>query len=431
MKSKKIQYLEKILRLMAVVILNRHKPKIIAITGSVGKTSTKAAVFEVLSSKFYVRENQKNYNNEIGLPLTIIGADSGGGNIFAWVGVGFKWLGTLISSKYPEILILELGVDRPGDMDHFMSFLNPYVGIMTNISASHIEFFKTIDNIAKEKRKLIEAVPSSGFVILNVDDEKIAAMREKTHAHLITIGTNEKDSVSASNVAFNYNGQLIDGISFKLNYAGKNIPIRLRHMLAMHSVYQALIAAAVGIVFKMNLVEIGQALESLRSPQGRMNLFEGKNESYIIDDTYNASPTSTISALQTLKEINATRKIAVLGDMLELGGETEKGHRTVGKAAADAGCSIFIAVGDRMKYAADELLKIGFAESNIFKFDSPIDAGEKISQIIQKGDTVLVKGSQGIRMEKVTEEIVANYDEVCHLMCRQSSDWKKKPFIKP
>jgi UDP-N-acetylmuramoyl-tripeptide--D-alanyl-D-alanine ligase len=162
-----------------------------------------------------------------------------------------------------------------------------------------------------------------------------------------------------------------------------------------------------------------------------MNLFAGKNGSYIIDDTYNASPTSTISALQTLKEIKSTRKIAVLGDMLELGEETEKGHRAVGRAAADAGCSIFIAVGDRMRYATDELLKSGFSGENIFKFDSPMEAAKKIAELVQAGDTILVKGSQGIRMEKVTEVVVANYDEVSHLMCRQSSDWKKKPFAKP
>ena len=176
MKSKKLLFLEKLLRFMAVAILKRHKPKIIAITGSVGKTSTKAAVFAVLSSKYYVRENQKNYNNEIGIPLAIIGAESGGKNIIKWAWIAIKCFFVIIFPKYPEILVFELVVDRPGDMKYFMSFIQPMVGIITNVSLSHIEFFKTVENIAKEKRILIESFNSDGYAILNADDEKVSAM---------------------------------------------------------------------------------------------------------------------------------------------------------------------------------------------------------------------------------------------------------------
>lgn len=152
MKSRKILFLENVLRWMAMLVLKQRKPTVVAITGSVGKTSAKDAIYSVLSAKFSVRENQKNYNNEIGIPLTIIGAESGGRNVFKWLWVFLRWLLALILPGYPKILVLELGIDRPGDMAHFMSFIHPKVSVVTNVSASHLEFFSTVERIAKEKK---------------------------------------------------------------------------------------------------------------------------------------------------------------------------------------------------------------------------------------------------------------------------------------
>jgi UDP-N-acetylmuramoyl-tripeptide--D-alanyl-D-alanine ligase len=431
MKEKKIIYLEKILQLMAVAVLRRHKPKIVAITGSVGKTSTKAAVFTVLSSKFNVRENQKNYNNEIGIPLTVIGAESGGKNIFKWLWIFSKWLFVIIWPKYPEILVLELGVDRPGDMKYFMSFIKPMIGIVTNVSLSHIEFFKTVENIAKEKRVLIEAVIQDGFAILNADDEHVSKMSQNTSAEVLTYGQAEEAQVNASNLVYNYDEDKPEGISFKLNYDGNNIPIRLKNILAAHYVYAALIGAAAGIIFKINLVDIASALESFRSPQGRMNLLAGIRGSHIIDDTYNASPVSTVAALSVLEQLKSERKIAVLGDMLELGDQSREGHLEVVKKVFSAEVDIFIAVGRRMNEVVGELISLGFSSTNIFQFDDPKEAGEKIAQLIKAGDFILVKGSQGMRMEKVVERILENQDDRKNLLCRQSTEWQNKPFIKP
>jgi UDP-N-acetylmuramoyl-tripeptide--D-alanyl-D-alanine ligase len=431
MKEKKLLYLEKLLRLMAVVVLKRHQPKIVAITGSVGKTSTKAAVFAVLASKFNVRENQKNYNNEIGIPLTIIGVESGGKNIFKWLWIFFKWLLVIVLPGYPEILVLELGVDRPGDMRYFMSFIHPTVGIITNVSLSHIEFFKTVENIAKEKRVLIESVAQDGFVILNADDENTMKMSQNTLAQAVSIGQAENADVNASHIVYNYLANEPSGISFKLNYDGKNIPIRLKNILAAHYVYAALIGAAAGIIFKINLIDIANALESYRSPNGRMNLLAGINGSFIIDDTYNASPMSTLAALDVLGELKAQRKIAMLGDMLELGDQTRSGHSAVGKKIFSAKIDIFVAVGERMKAASSELIAMGFPSANIFQFDDADSAGEKIKQLIKPGDFILVKGSQGMRMEKIVEKIIKNQSEKENLLCRQSAEWHKKPFVKP
>ena len=431
MKPRKILFLEKILRLMALVVLKRHQPKVVAITGSVGKTSTKAAVFTVLSSKFSVRENQKNYNNEIGIPLTIIGAESGGRNIFKWLWVFLKWIFVIIFPKYPEVLVLELGVDRAGDMKYFMSFIEPKVGIVTNVSHSHIEFFKTVENIAKEKKVLTDSVMSDGFAILNADDESTVSMRQSTLAQVLLFGQNENANVSFSNLIYNYDDGKPAGISFKLSYEGNTIPIRLRNILAKHYVYAALAAIATGVTFKMNLFDIAKALESFRSPAGRMNLLAGKNDSFIIDDTYNASPMSTVAALNVLGELEAQRKIAVLGDMLELGDLTGSGHREVGSAVFDAKVDILITVGDRMRDAVDELISKGFSSSNIFQFNGPEEAAEKIENIIGAGDFVLVKGSQGMRMEKIVERILLESLDRKNLLCRQSREWQKKPFVKP
>ena len=416
---------------MAVTVLKRHKPKIVAVTGSVGKTSTRDAIFAVLSSKYRVRKNQKNYNNEIGIPLAIINAESGNKNIFKWAWVFLKWIFTLVFPKYPEILVFELGVDRPGDMKYFMSFIHPFVGVVTNVSLSHIEFFNTVENIAKEKRILVESLDPDGYAVLNADEDLVMEMKNKTKAQIITYGLSENASVNASNLIYNYEENNPEGISFKLNYEGKNIPIRLKNLLALHYVYAALAAVSVGTVFKMNLVDIAQALEPLRAPLGRLNLLQGIKGSYIIDDTYNASPISTISALGVLGQLKARRKIAVLGDMLELGEQTELGHREVGKKIFSEKIDAFVAVGKRMHYAVKEMIALGFPRENILQFDDPETAAEKIFQFVKESDFILVKGSQGMRMEKIVEKLITDPSQAEKLLCRQNKEWKKIPFMKP
>ena len=431
MKSKKLLFLEKLLRFMAIVVLKRHRPKIVAITGSVGKTFAREAISAVLSSKYNVRENKKNYNNEIGIPLAIIGSESGGKNILKWIWITIKWFFILIFPGYPEILVFELGVDRPDDMKYFMSFIYPTIGVITNVSLSHIEFFKTVENIAREKRILVESLAPDGYAILNADDDLVMEMGRHTKAQILTYGLNENATVNASNPIYNFEENKPEGISFKLNYDGKNVPIRLKNLLASHYVYAALTAVSVGTVFKMNLVEIAQAIEPLRAPTGRLNLLEGMKGSYVIDDTYNASPISTVAALSVLGQLEAQRKIAVLGDMLELGDQTESGHREVGKKVFSEKINILIAVGRRMHYAVEQLVALGFPRSNILQFDDPSSAAEKVSQIIQKGDFVLVKGSQGMRMEKIVEKIIADSSQAEKLLCRQNKEWKNIPFARP
>lgn len=433
MKSKRIRILEKILKAMATAVLKRRRPIVIGITGSVGKTSAKEAVFCALSSKFNVRKNEKNYNNEIGIPLTIIGAETGGRSILKWAVVFLRWTqACFFEENYPEMIVVELGVDRPGDMKYLTSFTKPFVGIVTNVSGSHMEYFGSLEKISKEKGILVEKLPEKGFAILNADDSNVSRMLERTKASVITYGFTQESSIRALNFSYAYddNGKP-DGISLKVEGEGKSIPMRLRHILAPHQAYAVLSAIAVATAFKMNMLDAINSLQDFYSPPGRMNLIGGIKNSYIIDDTYNASPVSTLAALETFGKLGAKRKIAVLGDMLELGDEEENGHREVGKKIFEIKADFFIAVGDRMKKAVEEMVSLGFAKENIFVFDDPEKAARKLQEMMHEGDLVLIKGSQGMRMEKVVEEVMADPLNAQNILCRQNIEWKKKTFRKP
>lgn len=431
MKPLRIRILEYMLRRMAQAVLWRHGPIIVGITGSVGKSSAKEAVALALGARYRVRSNAKNYNNEIGIPLTVIGAESGGSSLAGWLKVFFLWLGSFFEGTYPEVLVLEMGVDRPGDMTYLTSFVKPAISIVTNISSSHQEFFGSLEEIAREKGVLVEEIKASGTAILNADDPLVRAMASRTSAAMITFGFLQNADLRAENAIYNYVGEDFDGISFKLVTDGAILPVRLRAVLAMHQVYAALAALAAAQALKVNLVEAAHALEDFRSPQGRMNLLKGKNDSLILDDTYNSSPASAQAALKTLGELKAKRKIAAMGDMLELGEGSEEGHRQVARAAHEAGVGMFIGVGIRMAAALDELRKLGWQPEKMMGFPDPISAADYLGGILQKGDMVLVKGSQGMRMEKVSEAILASGEDAAELLCRQSETWKNKPFLKP
>lgn len=431
MKSKKIQYLEKILRWMAIITIKKYHPSIVGITGSVGKTSTKEAVFTVLSQKFRTRKSEKNYNNEIGIPLSIIGARSGKRSLWKWLAVFVKWLFIIIFPvKYPEVLVLEMGVDRPGDMKYLTSFIPVDVAILTNISSSHLEFFKSVDHIAKEKGKLIESLSEKGTAILNTDDEKVLDMKNKTRSDVITFGLGKAD-VGASLVDFNYSDNKLSGISFKLNYKGRTVPIRLRHVLAYHQIHAILAGISSGIAFKINLVDIAASLRNFFPPAGRMNLISGIRGSFIIDDTYNASPASAEAALNVIGKIQAAGKIAVMGDMLELGKDMENGHRETARKIFQVNPKFVFTVGDRMKMADEELMSLGYPKNRIFHFSNPVPAGKKLQEKIGEGDLILIKGSQAMRMEKIVREVMFNSQEAKNILCRQSEDWLKKPYVKP
>ena len=426
--------LQFILKISAQAVLKKYKPFVIGVTGSVGKTSTKEAVYCILRGRFSenkIRRNMKNYNNEIGVPLTILGQESGGRSLFGWLNIFSATMRLILLKKdYPEVLILEMGADKPGDIKYLTDFIKCKIGIISAVGdiPVHVEFYATSAQLAREKAVLAQSILENGYVILNYDDEAVRKMREKTKVKILTYGFEQGADIRAFNFELH---DIFSGghrVSFKIEYQGKTMPVRLSGILGEHQVYALLAGIAVGTIFDMNLIEIIGALENYQSPRGRMRLLGGIKNSWIIDDTYNASPTSMLGALETLGSIKIqddNRKIAVLGDMTELGQFTERAHRIVGGKTFKIADVIFT-VGLRAKFIADEAKKQGFSEKNIFEFDRADDVKESVQNIIKEGDIVLVKGSQSMRMEKIIEEIMAEPLRANELLVRQDDIWKKK-----
>lgn len=419
------------LKILSRLIIKKYQPEIIGITGSTGKTSTREAVYTVLSAKYKVRQNIKNYNNEIGLPLSIIGANSPGKSFSGWIKVFIEASRLIIikDKDYPRILVLEMGVDRPGDMAYLKTIVNPKIAIITLIGPVHMEYFGTIENIEKEKNLIIKDLPAEGWVILNYDDERVKSSIKSSKSKTLTFGFDEKADVRASEVVFSFEetkniGNLI-GINFKLSYKGSTVPVLLPKVIGYPAIYSALAAAAVAITYDQNLIEISQSLRKLKSPPGRMNLISGINRTMIIDDTYNSSPQPCISALSILGKIplmRGAKKIAVLGDMAELGSYSQEGHEEVGKAVAKNKINYLIVVGKIAAGIAKGAISAGMSENNIFKFSTADEAKIFLKEKIRQDDLILVKGSQSMRMEKVVEEIMADRSKAKDLLVRQ--DWQ-------
>jgi UDP-N-acetylmuramoyl-tripeptide--D-alanyl-D-alanine ligase len=404
--------LQIILKRLSKIVLDKYKPVIIAVTGSVGKTSTKEAVYHVLKSHFgekEVRRNQRNYNNEIGVPLTIFGLETAGRSIFLWLIKFIKifWM-IIFKVPYPSFLVLEMGADRPGDIKYLTNFVHPKVGIITAIGEIpvHVEFFSGPDQIVQEKKTLINCLDDNGVAILNFDDGKIRQMADDLKAKVLSYGLKEKADVRAANYDLRLeSGNNVSELNFKLEFKGSTVPAKLVNVLGVQHLYSSLAATAVGITFSMNLVEIVEALKRFQPLPGRMHVIKGIKNTLIIDDCYNAALLSMEAALDSLRVFGDRRKIVVLGDMLEIGEYAPEAHRRIGRKAAEISDLIFT-IGPRAKFIAESAIKYGFDDKKIFQFDISDDAGKIVQEKIQEGDVILVKGSRAIKMEKIIKEII-------------------------
>lgn len=421
------------LKWFAKRILKKYNPEIIGITGSVGKTSTKEAVYTVLKDKFRVRRNRKNYNNEIGLPLTIINADSPGKNLFSWLWVFLKAAKLLLfkDRNYPRVLVLEMGVDRPGDMDYLLRIVKPQIGVLTFVGTVHAEYFSSRNELRIEKTKLISCISKQGYSIINFDNKEARQAQKTSQATVISYGLDKKAIVRAHEISFSIDSKSneLNGLSFNLVYQNKKTKIILPQVLGIGAVYSALAAAAVGIAKGMNPQEIQRVLKGYISPKGRMRVIEGIKHTTILDDSYNSEPASARAALGTLKRVPAqkgARKLAALGDMLELGNYSEAGHRDVGKYAFKCGVDRLIVVGERARDIARGAKEAGMREEQIFNFPDSSAAGRFIQDRLKENDIILVKGSQGIRMEKIVVELMAEPLRAEELVVRQEKKWRNK-----
>ncbi len=417
------------LKVLAKLVLKKYKPEIIGITGSVGKTSTKDAIYAVLQKKYRVRKSIKNYNNEIGVPLTIVGAESAGRSLVKWTAVFVQALNLLIKKDkdYPEILILEMGVDKPGDMAYLTKIAKCKVGVVTAVGTVHVENFGSIEGIQKEKFELIKNVIPGGWSVINYDDEKTRKMIDMVTSKVITYGFDKKAQVRAEEIKYSFQAEEINGISFKIFYNGSVVPVSLPKILSKASVYSALVGAAVGIVYDMNLVDIALALRDLESPIGRMKKIAGIKGTLIIDDSYNAEPKSMNLAVETMAILplnEGAAKYAVLGDMLELGQYSEEAHREIGKLVFASNIDYLITVGERSRDIGRGAKEAGMNKDFIFNFATSEEAGKFLQNRIKQDDLLLVKGSQGIRMEKIVKELMANPIKAKELLVRQGKEWK-------
>ncbi len=414
------------LKQLAQLTIWRFQPQVIGITGSVGKTSTKEAIYIVLKNHHRVRKSAGNLNNELGMPLTIIGdwseeelklvsRDTPAGEkklkkLFFWLKVIISALISFIfqrKSAYPQVLILEYAADKPGDIKELLEISRPQIGIITAVGEipAHVEFFSGPEAVAKEKSKLIEYLPANGLAILNFDNEIVMKMREQTRARVISFGFGDGADLKITNFENRSENDKSMGISFKIEYGGSFVPIVLKNAFGKAQAYTAAITACVGLIFDLNLVEISEALSANYQPsKGRMNLIAGIKDTYIIDDSYNASPLSVQEALNTLRDLPAKRKIAVLGDMLELGKYSIEAHEAIGRLASQI-VEILVTVGPRAKFIAEAAKTSGLSENKILSFDTASEACLLVQELIKKDDLVLIKASRAVGLEKIVEEI--------------------------
>ena len=425
--------LKKILIGLAWVQIWRCKPMIIGVTGNAGKTSTKEMIAVVLRHSKTVRISAGNLNNEFGFALTILGDwdqeyYDRGSSMGLWLRVLWAGCRGLIARRdCAEIFLLEYGADRPGDIKRLATVFRPHIAVITTVGDTpvHIEFFKNTDAVAAEKANLVKVLTAVDCAILNHDDDRVLDMKSKTEAHVVTYGFEEGSTIRISDFKYLSNDESKPtGVAFKIHNASSFVSVEINGSLGKSQAYAAAAAAAVGMVLGMNLTQISKALRQYRGPNGRLKILSGINSSTIIDDTYNASPASMRLALETLRDLPGLRKIAVLGDMLELGKHTIPAHQDIGVLALSC-ADILVCVGSRAKFIADSAAK-QMSKDNIFTFNVSTDAAAKVRQLIKKGDLILIKGSQGGRMEKIVEKIMAEPERKRELLVRQSKKWFSK-----
>ena len=421
--------IKKILRTLARRVLARYRPKVVAVAGSVGKTSTRRAVFAVLRRSLETRESHKNFNNELGVPLSIFGETHyGGRNPLSWLGIIMRAAWLSYGPKrpdYPAVLVLEMATDHPGDLAYLTELARPDVALVTAISEEHTEFLGDLDGVAEEEGTVIAALPESGVAILNADDPRVAAMKSRTRARVITFGFAELADVRASGAHLESAlGSYF--LRFDLEMAGATYPVNISGAIGNGNVSSSAAAAAVALALDVEPSLIPYGLAEFQPPPGRLRVIPGIKGTTLIDDTYNSSPQAAELALETLAEFplaEGARRYAALGDMLELGSLTEASHRRVGERAAKLSIDVLIGVGPLSVETCRAAVAAGMSQDRVFHLANAAEAGRFLQERIGAGDLVLIKGSQGVRLEKVTKELMADPERASELLVRQTPDW--------
>lgn len=349
--------------------------KVIGITGSVGKTSTKEVLASVLSSRYVTLRSEKSYNNEIGLPLTLLALRPG-----------------------MERAVLEMGgAYRMGELQFLCSLAQPSIGVVTNVGPVHLERMGTIERIAQTKAELVACLPADGVAILNVDDPLVRGMAAVARCPVLWYGLDTSAEVRADEIET----LGLQGVRFRLQVGRSSCWVHTP-LLGRHSVHIALAAAAAAHADGLDFEEIGSALRNLPTAL-RLIVNPGINGSTVIDDTYNASPASVLAALDLLAELEG-RRIAVLGDMAELGSYAEEGHRKVGARAAGV-CDLLYLIGPLSRITAEEAVSSGMEPGRVHHFPAAAEIEADLQAVLQERDIVLVKGSRAMALEGLAHSL--------------------------
>ncbi len=348
--------------------------RVLGITGSVGKSTTKELVAEVLSQRYRTLKNIGNYNNEVGLPLTLLRLGSG-----------------------YECAVLEMGFFVPGEIKQLCDIALPQVGILTNIGTVHAERAGSQADIARGKSELVQALPSDGTAILNMDDPWIVPMAQQTKARVFFYGLDPKADLWADEIV----SQGLNGIHFNLHHHGQTYAMQAP-VIGQHSIHTVLRTVAAGLVEDMEMPEIIYALQQASS-QLRLVAVHTRQGALLLDDTYNASPESTMAALNLLNDLPG-RKIAVLGGMYELGMYEKSGHEMVGIRTAEV-ADLLVTFGEHARMISSAARQAGMPSTAISSFDQVDEVVDALQSTLKQGDVVLVKGSHGLRMDRIVQAL--------------------------
>ena len=344
----------------------------IGVTGSVGKTTTKDMIYAAISNNFDTLKNEGNFNNHIGVPLTLFNLN-----------------------KKHECAIIEMGMSNFNEIEYLANIVNPKIGVISNIGLSHIENLGSQDGILKAKLEITTNFDENNILIVNGDDEYLSKVcKEDCNYNLKTFGFNSNNDVYCTEYIMSE-----DSINFKCIIDGKEEAIFIP-TVGKHNIYNAMAAILVGLTLGMKLEDIKLGLRGFTASKMRLDIFK-KNDLTIINDAYNASPDSMKAALDILGRYEK-RRVAILGDMFEMGEHSEYGHRLVGESSIN-NVDILITIGDMSKFIGDEAKKLGLDNNNIHHFENKELAIESLNNLINKDDVVLVKASRGMKLEQIVE----------------------------
>jgi UDP-N-acetylmuramyl pentapeptide synthase len=424
------KFIQKLIANKARKLLAQHNPIVIAVTGSVGKTSARNAIAEILGAKFSVRETIKNYNNELGVPLTILGVKSPGKSVFGWLKIIF-----LKPQNVPQVFVLEYGIDRPGDMNYLCDIAEPNISVFTRLSGVHAEFFRSIEALAEEKAIILSRTKTDGLCVLNADDARVVGAGVHAAAPVVTYGFSDSAQVRASQYAFETRQdfsfepgeRFCSARAIVQSQDNDEFEIELENILGKENFSAILPAIAIAKHLGLTHEQILSRISEIKLEPGRMNPIPGIKGSLVIDSSYNAAPASMAAALGVLREfapVPGAKRVAVLGSMAELGSASEQEHRMLGLRVAESGVDLLVTVGELSRNTRRSAIEAGIPESQTMHFDTSADAGRWLDAEIKKGDVVLVKGSQAARMERVVKDLMAEPLRARELLVRQEESWR-------